>query len=284
MSETSDSPAAEAPAPHLATNLANWESRVPLHEQGYALDRYRQDPELLSDVVRFDRPLLGDVNGLDTVHLQCHIGTDTLSLHRLGARVTGLDFSPAALAVAADLAGDCSAEIDWVESEVYEAVDVLGGERFDLVYTGIGALCWLPDIAEWARVVAGLLRPGGRLFIREGHPMLWSLSDPREDGLLVVEFPYFEVEGGTTFVGTKTYVEADGLVSSSESVQFNHGLGELLTAVMEAGLRLDSFTEHTSVPYNPLGEGMVAIDGGEWQLRESPERLAVSYTMRATKR
>ncbi|CAN5679981.1 class I SAM-dependent methyltransferase [soil metagenome] len=284
MSETSDSPAAEAPAPHLATNLANWESRVPLHEQGYALDRYRQDPELLSDVVRFDRPLLGDVNGLDTVHLQCHIGTDTLSLHRLGARVTGLDFSPAALAVAADLAGDCRAEIDWVESEVYEAVDVLGGERFDLVYTGIGALCWLPDIAEWARVVAGLMRPGGRLFIREGHPMLWSLSDPREDGLLVVEFPYFEVEGGTTFVGTKTYVEADGLVSSSESVQFNHGLGELLTAVMEAGLRLDSFTEHTSVPYNPLGEGMVAIDGGEWQLRESPERLAVSYTMRATKR
>lgn len=284
MSEPSDSPAAEASAPHLATNLANWESRVPLHEQGYALDRYRKDPELLSDVVCFDRALLGDVAGLDAVHLQCHIGIDTLSLHRLGARMTGLDFSPSALAVAKGLAADCGADIDWVESEVYAAVDVFGGERYDLVYTGIGALCWLLDIAEWARVVAGLLRPGGRLFIREGHPMLWSLSDPRKDQLLVVEFPYFEVEGGTTFVETETYVEADGPVPSPESVQFNHGLGEILTAVSDAGLRLDSFTEHTSVPYNPLGDAMMAIDGGEWQLRESPERLAASYTLTATKR
>ncbi len=283
MSQPSDSPAANATGPHLAINLANWESRVPLHEQGYALYRYRDDRELLSDVVRFDLPLLGDVAGLDTVHLQCHIGTDTLSLHRLGAQVTGLDFSPAALGVAAGLATDCGADIDWTESEVYDAVDVLGAKRFDLVYTGIGALCWLPDIAEWARVVAGLLRPGGRLFIREGHPMLWSLSDPREDQLLVVEFPYFEVEGGTTFVETDTYVEVDGPVQSPESVSFNHGLGEILTAVADAGLRLDSFTEHTSVPWNPLGDAMVAIPGGEWQLRESPDRLAASYTMRATK-
>jgi SAM-dependent methyltransferase len=270
------------PPPHLDVNLRNWESRVPLHEQGYDLQVHRDDPAHLTDVVRFDLPLLGDIAGLDVVHLQCHIGTDTLSLHRLGARVTGLDFSPAALEVAARLAADCGASIDYVEAELYTAVDALGPGRFDVVYTGIGALCWLPDITGWARVVAGLLRPGGRLFIREGHPMLWSLDDPREDGLVVVAFPYFEVPGGTTFTEEVSYVAHEGVISSPETISFNHGLGEILTALSEAGLRLDSLTEHDSVPWNPLGEAMVACEGGEFRLRDRPERLAASYTLRAT--
>lgn len=278
-------PASEAPREqvHLPINLANWESRVPLHEEGYGLDRYRDDPMALSDVVAFDRSRLGDISGLDVVHLQCHIGTDTLSLHRLGARVTGLDFSPSALGVAARLASECDADIDWVQAELYDAVDVLGQERFDVVYTGIGALCWLPDIQGWARVVAGLLRPGGRLFIREGHPMLWSLCDPREDGLLVVEFPYFTVPAGTTFSDEVSYVDHGDPIASPESVSFNHGLGQILTAVTAAGLRFDSLTEHQSVPWNPLGDAMVGIDCGEYQLRENPERLAASYTLQATK-
>src|SRR6185295_5014084 len=197
-----------------------------LHEQGYGLDAFRHDPAHLSGVVRFDLPRLGDIAGLDAVHLQCHIGTDTLSLARLGARMHGLDFSPSALAVARRLASDCGQAIEYVESEVYRAVDVLGAERFDLVYTGIGALCWLPDVRRWARVVSGLLRPGGRLFIREGHPMLWSLSDPRDDELLVVEFPYFEIAGGTAFSDTTTYVDHDGELSSPDTIQWNHGLAE----------------------------------------------------------
>jgi SAM-dependent methyltransferase len=272
---------AEAP-PHLAINLANWESRVPLHVLGYGLDAYRDDPAHLSGVVAFDRPRLGDVTGLDVVHLQCHIGTDTLSLHRLGARMTGLDFSPAAIAAARDLAAACDADIDYVEAEVHDAVGALGGARFDLVYTGIGALCWLPDVGEWARVVAGLLRPGGRLFIREGHPMLWSLADPREDELLVVEYPDFTVPGGTSFSEAETYVDHDEPVASPDIVCFNHGLGQLLTAVSAAGLRLESLTEHDSVPWNPLGTAMVEVGGGEFRLRERPERLAASYTLQAT--
>jgi SAM-dependent methyltransferase len=165
---------------YIDVNLANWSSRVAHHEHGYGLEQFRTDPAHLSDVVRFDRPRLGSIEGLDVVHLQCHIGTDTLSLSRLGARsVTGVDFSAPALAVATQLAADCGAQIEYVESELYSAIDALGAGRFDLVYTGIGALCWLPDVHRWAQVVAALLRPGGRLFIREGHPMLWSLADPR---------------------------------------------------------------------------------------------------------
>ena len=133
--------------------------------------------------------------GLDAVHLQCHIGTDTLSLARLGASMCGLDFSAPALDVARRLAADCGERIEYTRAEVYDAVDALGAERFDLVYTGIGALCWLPDVGRWAATVAGLLRRGGRLFLREGHPMLWTLRDPRPDGLLVIEYPYFETGG-----------------------------------------------------------------------------------------
>jgi SAM-dependent methyltransferase len=269
---------------YLAVNLRNWESRVPLHEQGYGLDRFRDDPSHLSDVVRFDLPRLGDVAGLDAVHLQCHIGTDTLSLARLGARMSGLDFSPSALEVARRLAADCGATIDYVEADVYAAVEALGGERFDLVFTGIGALCWIPDIRRWAEVVAALLRPGGRLFLREGHPMLWALCDPRDDELVVVQFPYFEVPGGTLFTEPVTYVEHVGEVASPETVSFNHGLGEIITALLDAGFRLDAFEEHRSVPWNALGSAMVALPMGEYELREQPERLAASYTLRATKK
>ena len=269
---------------YLAINLANWNSRVPHHVLGYELDRFRDDPSALSDVVRFDLPRLGDIGGLDVVHLQCHIGTDTLSLARLGARsVTGLDFSQPALDAAAALAVAGGADIDWVCSELYRALDVLEPASYDLVFTGIGALCWLPDVRRWAEVVAALLRPGGRLFIREGHPVLWSLSDPREDELLVIEYPYFELPGGTTFVDETTYVEHASPVESPESRGFNHGLGEILTAVADAGLTLTSFEEHRSVPWNPLGSACVAADEpGEFRLRDQPERLPLTYTLQAT--
>ncbi len=268
---------------YLEVNLANWNSRVPLHEVGYGLERFA-DPAHLSGVVRFDRERLGDVTGLDTVHLQCHIGTDTVSLARLGARVTGLDFSEPALEVAGRLATDADVEVTFVRSDVYGAVDALGPARFDLVYTGIGALCWLPDVRRWAQVVAALLRPGGRLFIREGHPMLWTLCDPRADGLLVVEFPYFEVDGGTRFTETTSYVDHEGELTSPDLVHFNHGLAEIFNALWDAGMDITAFDEHRTVPWNVAGDAMVEDETGEWALRDAPERLAATYTLQAVKR
>lgn len=270
-------------ADYREVNRANWDERVPLHAVGYGLDRYRADPNLLSGVVTFDLPLLGDITGLDAVHLQCHIGTDTLSLHRLGARMTGLDFSPPALAVARGLAADCDADIDYVESDLYDAVEALGGDRFDLVYTGIGALCWLPSVTRWAEVVAGLLRPGGRLFIREGHPMLWSLDDARPDGEVVVRYPYFEGPG-VEFDEPTTYVDHDGEIEASTTIEFNHGLGEIITAVQDAGMEFVSLTEHDSVPWAALDDQMEELPGGEFRLIDRPERLPHSYTLRARRR
>jgi SAM-dependent methyltransferase len=268
---------------YVAINRANWNSRVVHHERGYGLELFRADPAHLSDIVRFDLPRLGSIEGLDVVHLQCHIGTDTLSLARLGARsVTGLDFSAPALAVAAQLAADCGTTIDYVESELYGAPDALGTARFDLVFTGIGALCWLPDIRRWAQVVAALLRPGGRLFIREGHPMLWALCDPRPDGLVVLEYPYFETEG-VHFTETESYVEHDEPLASPDIVHFNHGLAEIITAVMDAGLTLTAIEEHQTVPWNALDDEMEDSGHGEYRLRDAPNRLAASYTLQAVK-
>ena len=264
-------------------NLANWESRVPHHLGGYRIAPLLADPEALSGVVAFDRPRLGDLAGLDVVHLQCHIGTDTISLARLGARVTGLDFSPSAIAAARDLAARAGADIEFVVADVDAAPDVLGRERFDLVYTGIGALNWLPNVRRWAAVVASMLRPGGRLFIREGHPVLQALSDPREDGLLVIEYPYFETPTGTRFHDPVSYVPHEGEIDQPDTIEFNHGLGEVVTALFDEGMRLIGLEEHRSVPWNPLGEVMVEGDDEEFRLREGPERLPLTYTLQAVK-
>ncbi len=273
---------------YLTFNRANWDDRAPAHAASpdYGLDRFLADPEHLSDVVRFDRPRLGDVAGIDAVHLQCHIGTDTLSLHRLGARITGLDFSPVSLAQARSLAERAGATIEYVESDVYDAVGVLGAERFDLVYTGIGALCWLPSIRRWAEVVAALLRPGGRLFLREGHPMLWALAEARPDGLLVVEHPYFETEEPTIWEDDSTYVATEVTFTSTRTLEWNHGLGEVVTALMDAGLELTALVEHDSVPWDALPGQMEPVPDqpGELRLADRPWRLACSYTLQARKR
>jgi SAM-dependent methyltransferase len=264
-------------------NRANWDDRVAAHAASpdYAVTRFSEDPSFLSGVVGFDAPRLGDIAGLEAVHLQCHIGTDTVSLARLGARMTGLDFSGPALEQGRRLAAAVGLDLEFVESDLYGAPDVLGRERFDLVYTGIGAICWLPDIRRWAEVVASVLRPGGRLFMREGHPVLWSLADPRPDGLLVLEYPYFEQREPTVWDEGGTYVETDHVFTHNVTHEWNHGLGEIVTALFGAGLQLTALEEHDSVPWDAMPGQMTPIGGGEFRLSDRPERLPHSYTLQA---
>ncbi|MFC7547932.1 class I SAM-dependent methyltransferase [Plantactinospora sp. GCM10030261] len=271
---------------YRSLNRANWDERAPAHaaSASYALDRYVADPRHLSDVVRFDQPRLGDIAGQRTAHLQCHIGTDTLSLHRLGARVTGLDFSAASLEQARRLVERAGGEVNFVEADVYDAPDVLGRGAFDLVYTGIGALCWLPDIRRWAEVVGALLRPGGRLFIREGHPMLWAIDETREDKLLVAEYPYFERPEPLVWTDGGTYVETDATFRHTVTHEWNHGLGEIVTALFAAGLDLTMLVEHDSAPWDALPGRSVEDANGEWRLADRPWRLPQTYTLQARKR
>jgi SAM-dependent methyltransferase len=266
-----------------AFNREHWDERVAPHAASpdYAIEKFVADPTFLSDVVTFDLPRLGDIAGLRGVHLQCHIGTDTVSLARLGARMTGLDFSGPAVEQARGFAAAVGADVDFVQSDVYGALDVLEPGGYDFVFTGIGALCWLPDIRRWAGVVASLLRPGGRLFIREGHPMLWALGDPRPDGLLCVEYPYFEPAEPTVFDMPGTYVESDHEFVHTASADWNHGLGEIISALFDAGMQITMFVEHDSVPWDPLPGMTESLPGGEFRLADRPQRLAHSYTLQA---
>ncbi len=174
-------------------NRENWDDRVAIHwgPDGYDAPGFIADPSRISATVETDRHVLGDVAGKRLLHLQCHFGKDTLSWARLGAEVTGIDFSPKAIAAARRLAADSGTAGRFVESELYAAPSVLD-ERFDIVYTGVGALNWLPDIRGWAGVVDHFLAPGSTFYMREGHPVLWSIDDERDDELLVVGHPYFE--------------------------------------------------------------------------------------------
>jgi SAM-dependent methyltransferase len=266
-------------------NRGVWDERAPAHASSpdYAFERFIEDPTYLSTVVRFDLPLLGEVRGARGVHLQCHIGTDTISLSRLGARMCGLDFSGASLEQARGLAAAAGAEVEFVQAEVYDAVKELGREEFDLVYTGIGALCWLPDIERWAAVVAELLAPGGRLFIREGHPMLWALDYERSDRLLAVEYPYFELSEPIVLQSEGTYVQTDAAFDHNTTHEWNHGLGEIITALLRRGFRLTGLVEHQSVPWDALPGQMDELPGREFRLADRPWRLAHSYTLQALK-
>ena len=268
----------------MAVNRANWDERAPAHaaSPGYAVERFLADPTFLSDVVRFDLPRLGDVRGLRGVHLQCHIGTDTVSLARLGAHMTGLDFSPVALAQARSLAAGAGADVEFVEAELHQAPEILGEGSFDLVFTGVGALCWLPSIRDWAGVVAALLRPGGRLFLREGHPMLWTLAD-RDDHLLVVEHAYFEREEPEVWDEPGTYVETETAFVHSITHEWNHGLGEIVSALLGVGMELTMLTEHDSVPWEAMPGQMEKVGPGEWRLTDRPWRLPHTYTLQAVK-
>ena len=281
---------------YLDVNRANWDERAPAHaaSTGYRVEALAPDPAGLSDVVRFDRARLGDLTGLDVVHLQCHIGTDTLSLQRLGGRVTGVDFSPASLREARHLAKRAGADIDYVESDVYAAPEALDGRTFDVVYTGVGALCWLPDIRRWAGVVARLLRPGGRLHLRDGHPVLGTLADPDGTGTLRIDHPYFERPEPMVWDDGGTYVETDHEFVHTVTHEWNHGLGEIVTALLDAGLELTGLTEHETVAWEALPGMMTPVEvlpadasGGpliEWRLTDRPERLPGSFTLTATRR
>lgn len=268
-------------------NLSNWEARSPLHAASdeYGLERFVADPTHLSAVVRADAPHLGDLADLDVVHLQCHLGTDTLSLARLGADTTGVDFSPSALAVARELAARAGPPVRYLDARIDE-LPIRLPERFDLVYSGVGALCWLTDVRAWARIVAGLLAPGGRLYLREGHPVLWSLAYDRDDELAVLGWPYFSAAGPQLEVDDATYTDGDERLAEPRTWCTNHGLGEIVQAVLDAGLTLTRLEEHTFVEW-PALPWLVpdATVAGRYHLPDHRRHdLPLMYTLEATLR
>jgi SAM-dependent methyltransferase len=266
---------------------------VPIHEASQGYDR--------AGFLRGEKPLcpvelaeLGPrVGGRSFLHLQCHFGIDTLNWARLGARVTGVDFSLPAIEAARRLSAESGVPGRFVHANLYDAPAALG-EAFEIVYTGIGALNWLPDVRAWARAAATCVAPGGLLYVYEGHPMLWTLDDRREDLQLVVSSAYFERPEPSVWENATTYVDGPEL-EHRRTYEWNHGLGEIVTALVEAGLRIEFVHEHREVPWRalpwmePVGPGTVSAAGRYqsnrmWRLPEAQRDLApLMYSLLATK-
>lgn len=278
--------------PYFAANLARRDESVAIHaaSRGYNLEGYLRGEKTLHQT---EMDEVGDVTGKTLLHLQCHFGMDTLAWARLGATVTGVDFSPEAVARARRLAGEIGIEdARFIESNVYDAPELLD-ERFDVVYTGIGALNWLPDIRAWAQVAAGFVKPGGFLYVYEGHPMLWTLDEARDDEPFQLKYPYFEAAQPTEWDWDQTYTDGPKL-KNTRGYEWNHGLGEIVSALIEAGLHLDFLHEHRSMAWQGLP--MMEPTGGDvaegthhqrrvgWQLPEGRrDMVPLMYSLRASR-
>ena len=221
---------------------------------------------------------VGSVDGLDVIHVQCHIGFDTISLARRGARVTGLDFSPAALAKAQDLARRSGVEATWVQADAARIPADLHG-RFDLAYATIGAISWIEDVPAWMHAVAATLRPGGRLVLVEVHPLLTMVAEREPFSL---DFPY-SFDGPHRFNEPGTYADPHAELPSNETVNFAHSLGETITAAIEAGLRIDSLTEHVETSKSPRPPIVPREADGRYRLRLDGQPLPILFTLLATK-
>ena len=265
-------------------NRANWDERVPIHLAAPIYDPapLRAGPAQMNAIEEAE---LGPVNGLRLLHLQCHFGRDTLILAQRGATVVGLDFSPPAIAAARALADQLglAGRARFIEADLYDAPHAIPEPAsFDRVYVTWGALCWLPDIAEWARIVAHFLKPGGSLYLAEGHPAALVLDDavPLPNGLPGFFVPYFHSEP-LTLEDATDYADPDARLANARTCQWIHPLGAVVTALISAGLRLDWLHEHDAITWRmfmSLTEG----SDGLYRWPDTPW-LPLAYTLWATR-
>ncbi|WP_449408229.1 class I SAM-dependent methyltransferase [Microbacterium maritypicum] len=260
-------------------NRDNWDDRVPLHENAYGIEAF-DDPAHLSDVIRDDLPILtrilgtDDLSGVDLVHLQCHIGTDSVSLARAGATVTGVDFSEPALVAAAALAQRSGVAATWVHTDVLDARSAVVGD-FDVVYTSIGTICWLDDLDRWAAQIVALLRPGGTFFIRDGHPALYALDEDAPQ--LTTRYAYFGDGRAQEWDDASTYA-GDGVVTHIRTYEWAHPLSEILGSLLRAGLRIVHFDEGRTLPWR-FSPRMVEVPRGYAWPEDERDLVPCTYTI-----
>ncbi|MCC7276631.1 MAG: class I SAM-dependent methyltransferase [Alphaproteobacteria bacterium] len=268
---------------YFTANRCNWDERVGIHRRdaggSYRIDRFLEGDDRLHSIEDGE---LGDVAGRRLLHLQCHFGLDTLRLARRGAAVTGVDFSPAAIAAARELAGRIGRpDAVFVEANVYDVPDVVAG-GFDIVFTTWGTICWLPDIPRWAGVIARMLRPGGFLYFADGHPAMQMLEEI--DGRLLPTYPQdtppdrpLVFEAATTYTGDPTPLAA------RRTYQWIHSISRVVNALIGAGLTLERLDEHRVLPWRMFPMFVPAGDG-LWRPPDSQPAIPLAVSLTARRR
>ena len=264
-------------------NLRNWNDRAAIHVKdeagGYRVQAFLDGADSLHDI---EHEEIGDVAGLRIAHLQCHFGIDTLCLARRGASCVGLDFSPVAIAAAHDLQQRTGLDASFVEGNVYDARTLMDGQ-FDMVYVTWGAINWLPDIGRWAQVVASLLKPGGRLYLLEGHPFPMMLDEttpemrPAYDWRTPADKPV-TMDTPTTYTGDTT------IIANPTTHEWLHPLSDIINGLIKAGMRIDAFNEHERLAWQfvPI---MVPVEGRRrmWVLPEGFPKMPLAFSIWATR-
>lgn len=270
-------PAESDAASWLEANRSWWDERVGAHAEGSFYDLQGLIAGR-SDLRPWELAEVGPVEGKDLIHLQCHLGTDTIDWVRRGARVTGLDFSSRALNTLSMLGRWAGLELKTVEADVYNAVEAVGDARFDIVYTGVGALSWLPNLDRWADVVSRLLRPGGFLYLYEAHPTFLAMND---DGTGLADASIAAAFERNDKPEVGSYAAPTAEFEHHVTYERVHGLSELFTAVIDAGLSIELFNEfdRSSIPAPFLEQG----DDGLYRLPPEAVRYPLSYSLRARK-
>lgn len=259
---------------YIEINRRTWNEKTAVH---FESDFYNVKEFILggNSLNSIELNLLGDIVGKRILHLQCHFGQDSISLARLGAKVTGVDLSDKAIEKGIELAKKCNADVNFICCDIYELEHYLD-DKFDIVFTSYGTIGWLPDINKWAKVVSHFLKPKGKFVFAEFHPVVWMYDDDFTE----VRYSYFndapiiELENGT-------YAEKDAAIQQ-EFCCWNHGLAEVMQALMNEGLRIDNFQEFNYSPYNCFNK-TVQITENKFQLEPFGNKIPLVYALSATK-
>ena len=259
---------------YFQKNKQSWNQRTEYHINSnfYNLDGFLEGASSLNDI---EVGLLGDIHDKTLLHLQCHFGQDSLSLTRMGAKVTGIDLSNQAINAAKKFNKDLNLDARFICCNIYDLPHHLD-EQFDIVFTTYGTIGWLPDLDKWAEIVASYLKPGGQFVFVEFHPVIWMFDDP----LKKMTYSYFN-SGPIIESTTGTYADRDAPIEL-ESVGWNHSLGEVLGSLLSKDLEIKHFQEYDYSPYDCF-ENTEQIAEGKFQIKHLKGIIPMLYSVKAQK-
>jgi len=258
------------PENYIEINRDTWNRKTGFHlaSDFYNMQAFLDGKNTLNDI---ELELLGDVRGKSVLHLQCHFGQDSLSLARMGARVTGADLSDRAIDEARALNGKLGLDARFVCCDLYDLPQHLH-EKFDIVFTSYGTIGWLPDMERWASVIRHFLKDDGRFVFAEFHPVVWMFSDD----FTGVGYDYFNTE---TIVESETGTYADREADMvSHTVSWNHNLAEVFSALIGKGLHIRRFSEYDYSPY-PCFRHVYEAEPGRFRIRSFSHRIPMVYAL-----
>ncbi len=264
----------------ISINRDFWDERSDIHSLSdlYNLKAFVENKQIRIDAYQLEE--MGPIAGKDIVHLQCHLGTESISLSHLGARVVGLDFSSRAIKIAQTLAEQCGVNTEFVEASVYDAPSVLNNRKFDIVYVNVGSIRCLPDLASWAKTVKEVLRPSGMLYMEEIHPLVATMADNTPTMVL----DYFDIDA-RMWEEKGSYSDLPAQRINSQTVHnreigFDRTLGEVITTIIQAGMEISHVKERAGHP-NQVFDYLSKHENGKFYAPEGTVEVPATYTLKA---